>query len=1149
MYSNSNEREDYMKKFFKLLTLVAFSILTVIGVSVGAGAASDSGNWIAAWGTAPTDISVMDNNNIAAVVKDITCRTVITPTASGKKVRIKFSNYYGERPLTITSATVAKAKQISVIPDDATSEVLTDTMKVVTFNNGNPSVTIPAGAEWYSDPINFEVDALENISISFYVKEFSEIRTMGLSGGTSFLSLGNGDQTKEKSFSLTQQIDPSITNIINTIIGFDLDIALKYSFVRVVPCLATVDVLSESSSAYSAAVIGDSTISNQFPLYLAEQINAEGVKDIGVMGKGIIGNMLLHEGLGYIGLVFGESMIDRLTRDVLSQSGIKYVIIKIGANDIMHPVCTDIQQQYPNIKQPSANDIINGFIKVIDACHDAGKKAIVCSITQWKGNQRAYFGTEAKYVRTEEEFQHDWQIAKDVNKWLAETDRHDGFVDLNTVSANPIDPDAMLPEYTIDGAHPSEILQEIWAQTFPLGLIGASDRVGSVYIRPLTVKLNVTKTQKLTATIRPNNAKNKSVTWSTSNPKVATVDNNGVVTAVANGTAIITAKTVDGGYTTSSTVTVVTPVSGVKISSSTDKVYNTRSIKLTAQVLPATASNKAVTWSSSNTKVATVSSAGVVYGVGSGTANIYCKSVDGGHTAVFKITVLKKTEVESITLNTTAKYVYRGYKYQLTATVSPANATFKDVTYSSTDTKVITVDKNGVVTGVGEGAAYVVCRSNDNKSVYERCRIRVTVRTTGVTLNPTALSIYRTLSYQLAAKVLPNDATNKNLTWYSSDPKVATVSSTGVVKAIRPGTANIYCKTENGGHIASCAIKVVQIVQSTKLEFPRDTYTIYNGARYQLSAKVYPENATLKYCDWSSSDTRIVRVNSKGVVLGVRPGRAIITATLRDSGKKDTCVVVVKPVYPTGVKLNASKVSVNPGKTVTLKATISPSNASEKAVTWKSSNTSIAVVNSKGVVKGLKPGTVTITCTTKVNNKKATCTVRVNPIKITQVKLNRTSLTMYYGKYYTFTPTIYPSNASNKKLSWKSSNTKVVVVNSAGKIKAVGVGKAYITCKPADGGNGKGSVCLVEVKMIPAIGVMLNKTSLVMPRGSTYNLKATVLPETASNKKLKWTSSNTRVATVDAYGRITAKGRGTCIIRAMTTDGTNCIAQCNVKVQ
>ncbi len=1138
-----------MKKISKLLTLFAFSILVIVGAATGASAASDSGNWVAAWGTAPTDISIMNYENIAPVVGSVTCRTVITPTASGNKIRIKFSNYYGEAPLTINSATVAKAKTESIVPDDATSDILLDTLKVVTFNGGSPSVTIPAGAEWYSDPINFEVKALENIAISLYVKDFTEIRTMGLSGGTSFITINENDQTREKSFNLTQAIDKNISDLISSLIGFDLDIALKYSFVRVVPCLATVDVLSETNSAYSVAVIGDSTVSNEFPLHLAEQINKQGITDIGVMGKGIIGNMLLHEGLGYVGLIFGESLIDRLTRDVLSQSGIKYVILKVGANDIMHPVCNDIKQQYPNLKQPTAKEIAAGFTKVINACHDAGKKVIVCSITQWKGNTRAYFGTEAKYVRTEEEFQHDWQIAKDVNTWLARTDIHDGFVNLNKVSANPVDPDAFLPEYTIDGAHPTDILQRIWAETFPLGLIGATDRVGSIYVRPYSVTLNVNTTKKITPYIKPTNAKNKSVTWTTSNPKVATVSSSGVVTAVGNGTAKITAKTVDGGYKASCTVKVVTPVSGIKITSSTDKVYNTKSLKLTAQILPSTASNKSVTWSSSNTKVATVSSSGVVYGVGSGSAYIYCKAADGGYTAKFKITVLKKTEVTSVKLNTTEKNLYKGSTYQLTSSVSPSNATFKDVTYTSSDTKVLTVDKNGRVTGVGKGSAYVVCRSVDNKAVYARCLFNIKVRTTGVTLNRTSFSIYRTKSYTLKATVLPSDATNKNVTWTSSNPKIASVSSTGVVKAVRPGTAVITCKTANGGYTATCKVTVKQIVETTKIEFKQSAYSISSGKSIQLGPRIYPSDATLKDCKWTSSDTAIAKVDSKGLVTGVRPGRATITVTLLDSGKKDTCTVTVKAVNPTSVKLNAASVSIDPGKTYTLKATISPANATEKSVYWKSSNTSIASVSSNGVVKGLKPGKVTITCTTRANNKKATCTVTVKPIKISKVTLNRTSLTLNYGKTYTLKATISPSNATNKSVKWTSSNTKVVTVTSAGKIKAVGTGKAYVTCKPADGGSGKGAVCLVEVKKIEVIGILLNQTSLVMDRGATYTLKATVLPATASNKKVKWVSTNTKVATVDSTGKIIAKGKGTCEIRAISTDGTNCIAKCNVRVR
>lgn len=1138
-----------MKKIWKLFALLAFSVMTVLCTVTGASAASSSGNWVAAWGTAPTDISIANYENISPVIGSVTCRTVITPTASGSKIRVKFSNYYGTGKLTINSATVAKAKTESIVPDDATSDVILDTMKVITFNGGKPFIEIDPGKECYSDPINFEVKALENIAISFYVKDFSDVRTIGLSGGTSFITIDQADQTQAKSFSLTQDISPNITNLINSMLGFDLDIALKYSFIRVVPCLATVDVLSTTTSGYSVAVIGDSTISNEFPLHLAQQINAEGVTDIGVMGKGIIGNMLLHEGLGYVGLVFGESMLDRLNRDVLSQSGIKYVIVKIGANDIMHPVCKDIQQQYPNLKQPTANDLIAGFKKVIDICHDAGKKVIVCSITQWKGNTRAYFGTEAKYVRTEEEFQHDWQIAKDVNTWLSRSSYHDGFVNLNNVSANPVDPDAFLPEYTIDGAHPTDILQKIWAETFPLGLIGATDRAGSVYVRPYAVTLDVNKTQKIKAYVKPDNAKNKAVTWSTSNPKVATVDKNGVVTAVGNGTAKIVAKTVDGGYKATCVVKVVTPVSSVKITAATDKVYNTKSMKLTATVYPATASNKSVTWSSSNTKVATVSSNGTVYGVGSGSAYIYCKSVDGGHSAKFKVTVLKKTEVTGIKLNCTGKGLYKGRTYQLTATVSPSNATFKDVTYTSSNTKVLTVDKNGLVTGVGKGTAYVLCRSNDNKAVSAKCNFNVCIKTTGVKLSLEACSIYRTRSYQLKATVLPSDASFKDVTWSTSDKKIATVSSDGVVKGIRAGYATITCKTVNGGYTAQCRVKVKEIVETTRIEFSRSSYSIYSGKSYQLQPKIYPSDATLKNCKWTSSDTAIVKVDSKGLVTGVRPGSANITATLLDSGKKAVCKVVVKSVYPTGVKLNATSVSVDPGKTYSLKATISPSNASEKSVYWTSSDTSIATVSSSGVVKGVKPGKVTITCTTRANNKKATCTVTVKPIKVSKVTLNMSSLKLGYGKTYTFKATVSPSNATNKKLVWKSSNTKVVTVNSAGKIKAVGAGKAYITCKPADGGNGKGAVCLVEVEKIAVIGIMLNQTALVMDRGATYQLKANVLPTTASNKTVKWTSSDTNVATVDANGKVTAKRRGTCVIKAISTDGSNCIAQCDVKVR
>lgn len=1128
-----------MKKLLKYFSAAVFCAV-IMCCAVFSSNAANEGKWIAAWGTAPTQISIQGYENIAPIAGEVTARTVITPTASGSKLRIRISNLYGKDSLKINSITVAKSTSKSIDSDKVTSEIDVSTSKSVLFN-GSTRVEVPKGKEICSDPVSFDVVAMENIAVSIYVESITEIRTMGLSGGTTFLSIGE-DATYEKSFGVDAG-DKYVMDLINSVLPFNLDLKLTYSIVRVIPCLSGIDVYSDKD-AYSVAVIGDSTVANDFPMYLAEQINNHGTSDVGVMGKGILGNRLLGDGLGYIGFIFGDSMIDRLQRDVLSQTGIKYVVVKIGANDIMHPVCSDIQKAYPGIKQPTAKQLEAGFSKVFQAVHKAGKKVIVIGITQWKGNTRNYFNSGDKYVRTPAEFNKDWKIAKDVNDWLASTKEHDGYINFNKISASDNDPDAFRPEYTIDGAHPTVLLQQIWAKNFPLGLIGVTTRVGSVRLNTTSVQLNKGNTKKLTATILPANAKNKKVTWSSSNEKVASVSSNGTVKAVSAGKAKITCKTVDGGYKATCTVTVIVPVTGIKLSQTTAKIYNTKTIKLKATVSPSNATDTSVKWTTSNAKIAKVDSKGKVTAVGSGTATITCTTVSGKKKATCKITVLKKTEVTLITLNTSSKSVYKNKTYQLKATVSPAKATFKDVKWKSSNNSIATVDSNGLVKAIKVGTAYITCTSVDNKLISARCKIEVKSKVTGVSLKN--VSVYKDATKTLTPTFTPSDATNKKVTWKSSNKSIVTVNSKGVITGVKVGTAYVTCKTADGGFTAKCKVTVNRVIKSTKVTLNKTKCTIDDGKSITLTFTISPSNASYKKVKWSSSDSSIAKVSSNGVVKGIKPGKATITCKTTDTGKTAKCVVTVKAVAVKSVKLNKSSVTLDDGKTYTLKATIDPTNATTKTVTWKSGNTKIATVSSNGKVKAIAPGKVTITCTTKNGKKTAKCIVTVKKVKVSKIKLNKTYVALEYSNTTKLNALISPTNATNKKVKWSSSNPKIAKVDSTGKVTATGKGTATITCKSADGAAK--AKCTVKVNKKDVIGLKLNSTRIRINKGGTYQLKVEVLPSNASDKTVKWSSSNTSIATVNSKGVVTGKAKGKTTIKVKSADG-RVTQSCTVRVR
>jgi uncharacterized protein YjdB len=175
-------------------------------------------------------------------------------------------------------------------------------------------------------------------------------------------------------------------------------------------------------------------------------------------------------------------------------------------------------------------------------------------------------------------------------------------------------------------------------------------------------------------------------------------------------------------------------------------------------------------------------------------------------------------------------------------------------------------------------------------------------------------------------------------------------------------------------------------------------------------------------------------------------------------------------------------------------------------------------------------------------------TVFASTIKVTKITLSDTSLSIAKGNTETLIATVSPSDASNTAVKWSSSNTSVATVNSSGKITALKKGTETITCTAKDG-SGKKATCKVTVtKAIEVTKIILNETNLSIAKGDTEALTATVTPTAASNIAVKWTSSNTSVATVNSSGKITAVKKGTATIICTAKDGSGKKANCKVKV-
>ncbi len=485
---------------------------------------------------------------------------------------------------------------------------------------------------------------------------------------------------------------------------------------------------------------------------------------------------------------------------------------------------------------------------------------------------------------------------------------------------------------------------------------------------------------------------------------------------------------------------------------------------LTATIKPDDATNKAVNWTSTNTKVATVDANGLVKAVGTGSAEITVTAADEcGAIATCEVTVTQP--VTKITLNKTSLKIAINKSETLTATVKPDNASDKAVNWSSTNTKVATVDSAGKVTAVGVGSATITATAADGSGVKATCKVTVTQPVTKITLNKTSLDLLVNKSETLTATVNPNNASNKAVKWSSSNTKVATVDANGLVKAVGVGSATITATAADGSGVkATCKVTVTQPV--TEITLNKASLNLLVNKSETLKATVKPDNASNKAVKWSSSNTKVATVDSAGKVTAVGVGSATITATAADgSGVKATCkVTVTQPV--TKITLNKTSLNLSVNKSETLKATVKPDNATNKAVNWKSTNTKVATVDANGLVKAVGAGSATITATAADGSGvKATCEVTVVKL-VSEITLDKTDIVIHVGESDTINATVTPADASNKEITWTSTNADAATVDSTGKVTAVSAGTATITATATDESGISASATVKVTKLV-----------------------------------------------------------------------------------
>lgn len=422
-----------------------------------------------------------------------------------------------------------------------------------------------------------------------------------------------------------------------------------------------------------------------------------------------------------------------------------------------------------------------------------------------------------------------------------------------------------------------------------------------------------------------------------------------------------------------SSVTITQPTK----KSLTVKVGSTYQLKV--KVAPSKATNKSVSYMSSNSKIVVVSNSGKLTAKSKGTAKITVTARDGsGKKAVLtvnsvvpvnKVTIVNPTE-DSIVLT-------KGKTYTVKASVAPTNANNKGLSYSSSNTKVATVDGNGKVIGKNNGKTVITVKAKDGSGKLDTVNVVIGYPVTGISVNPNSITKAVGTNYKVNAVITPSNASIKAIRYSSSNTALATVDKYGNVALKKTGTVaiSVYA-TDGSGKKATLTINIITPVKSVTL--PETKVTKNVGTNYQMVPTVMPSNATNKKLTYTSSSTSLATVDTNGKVSLLKAGVVTITAAAVDgSGVKATVTItIVTPVKT--INIAETNVTKNVGSNYQVVASVLPTDATNKKLTYTSSNTTVATVDASGKVSLLKTGVVKITvAAADGSGLKATCTITI----------------------------------------------------------------------------------------------------------------------------------------------------------------------------
>ena len=651
------------------------------------------------------------------------------------------------------------------------------------------------------------------------------------------------------------------------------------------------------------------------------------------------------------------------------------------------------------------------------------------------------------------------------------------------------------------------------------------------------------------------------VTYTSTNRKVAYVDENGMLIALEKGQVTISAamKVEKRTYVAKLKVVVLRPVTGMKLSERgltllteqdglvfervkhliANDLYESlpeeeleaisrvlilkkgASLTLKTTMEPSGASDKDFTVFAAQTEVIRVSKTSI-RGLAPGAAMLQLTSVSNPSVSIL-LPVLVVNPVTKVKVTAEKTTLTLGEETQTILTFTPEDATLQAVTYTSDNEKVATVDDKGLVTAHAKGQTAIRVMTEDGTKRVSYVNITVVQLPEEVTIqeNP-PLILNVSDNYTLKAVVMPDAASDKKVFWSSSDENVAKVNASGQVTAVGQGQCEITCVSQAREQVrTSLPVIVVQLVKS--LSFVDRQATLLAGQRALLRYWMEPADVTNGDVAFSSSDDRVVRVDENGIVTALSDGEAVITVAAQDgSGKKGTIELTIARKPEKVIIHEQGPLTLATGRKTQVTAEVWPEDSENRKIAWASTDETVATVSVEGIITGKTAGECDIVAVSQSAPEVMDLIQLIVRQRLKSVSFASGKETVRAGESIKTQVILEPEDVPPTELLYSSRDEEIARVDQNGVVTGLAPGRTIIRAQAQDG-SGRYGQMTVTVLEAP-VSIHLDAESLTLSVGQVHSVAVSGVSQTV------WESSNVQIAAVDETGAVTALSPGRCVI-------------------